>query len=239
MPKNKVTDLITDREMVYARLIQSGTMTDREAAEAAGLNPETAAYIKSKPRVRAYMLEHRAAMQAQLAQQEAEGLRKQSISREQVLARLWEIANMSPEMTRNSVTGQVKAISMIVAIEGLIPDRKEKPSASPLPKPNIYRAPWLPGQQDEAATDQPSPDLVPHQEEPAIPDPLPAAATDTPSDPEPTPSPAFNSSEFNSAHSLAPAKTNPWVPEASGFAYTPDPRTAFSIPPRKPFGRRR
>jgi hypothetical protein len=49
MPKNTVTDPITDQEMAFAHLILSGTMNDRRAAEAAGLNPETAAYTKSKP----------------------------------------------------------------------------------------------------------------------------------------------------------------------------------------------
>ena len=43
MPKNDVTDLITDLEMQFARLILSGTMTDRAAAEAVGLEPESAA----------------------------------------------------------------------------------------------------------------------------------------------------------------------------------------------------
>ena len=61
MPKNKVTDLITDQEMVFAHLVLAGNMTDRQAAETAGLNPESAAYTKAKPRVRAYMAEHRAA----------------------------------------------------------------------------------------------------------------------------------------------------------------------------------
>ena len=74
MPKNKVSDLITDQEIAFARLVLSGTMTDRRAAEAVGLNPDTAAYTKSKPRVRAYMLEHRTAVQQQLAEQETEGL---------------------------------------------------------------------------------------------------------------------------------------------------------------------
>ena len=124
MPKNNVTDLITDQEMAYARLVLSGTMTDREAAQAVGLNPDAAAYTKSKPRVRAYMLEHRAAMQQQILAQEAEKLRRQEQRREQVLDRLWEIANLSSEMTRGSITGQVKAIQMIVAIEGMIPDRR-------------------------------------------------------------------------------------------------------------------
>ena len=70
MPKNKVSDPITDQEMAFARLVLSGAMTDRQAAEAAGLHPDSAAYTKSKPRVRAYMLEHRAAVQQQFVQQE-------------------------------------------------------------------------------------------------------------------------------------------------------------------------
>jgi hypothetical protein len=72
MPKNKVSDPITDQEIAFARLVLSGGMTDRQAAEAAGLNPDSAAYTKSKPRVRAYMLEHRAAVEQQLVQQEAD-----------------------------------------------------------------------------------------------------------------------------------------------------------------------
>jgi hypothetical protein len=123
MPKNKVIDPITDQEMAFARLVLSGAMTDRQAAEAAGLNPDSAAYTKSKPHVRAYMLEHRAAVQQQLVQQEADGLHRLNLDREQVLARLWEIANLSPEMTRGSITGQVKALSMIVAMQNFIPDR--------------------------------------------------------------------------------------------------------------------
>jgi hypothetical protein len=55
MPKNKVSDPITDQEIAFARLVLSGAMTDRHAAEAVGLNPDSAAYTKSKPRVRDYM----------------------------------------------------------------------------------------------------------------------------------------------------------------------------------------
>ena len=66
-----------------------------------------------------------------------------NLDREQVLARLWEIANLSPEMTRGSVTGQVKAISMIVAMENFIPDRRavssEKKSPPTPTRPQIYR----------------------------------------------------------------------------------------------------
>jgi hypothetical protein len=49
MPKNTVTDPITDQEMAFAHLVLSGTMNDRQAAEAAGLNPDTAAYTNPSP----------------------------------------------------------------------------------------------------------------------------------------------------------------------------------------------
>src|SRR5713101_7977219 len=158
MPKNTVTDPITDQEIAFAHLILSGTMNDRRAAEAVGLNPETAAYTKSKPRVRAYMNEHRAAVREKLVDQEAdlsrravEGLRKLNFGRDQILARLWELATLSPEATRGSIAGQIKAMSMIVAIEGLIPDRRFSPPtaqpAAPPVDPDIYPAEWLRKQQ--------------------------------------------------------------------------------------------
>ena len=48
MPKNNVCDP-TDQEIAFARLVLSGTMTDRRAAETVGLHPDSAAYTKSKP----------------------------------------------------------------------------------------------------------------------------------------------------------------------------------------------
>src|ERR1700729_3218646 len=156
MPKNKVSDPITDQEIAFARLVLSGAMTDRHAAEAVGLNPDSAAYTKSKPRVRAYMLEHRAAVQQQLVQQEVEGQRRLNLDREKLLDRLWEIANLSPEMTRGSITGQVKALSMIIAIQNFIPNPRsrdrlavssEKKSPPAPPQPRIYAEACRAGQQ--------------------------------------------------------------------------------------------
>ena len=137
MPKNTACDPITDQEIAFAHLILSGTMTDRRAAEAVGLNPDTAAYTKAKPRVRAYMIEHRAAVKEKLVDQEAEGLRKLNIGRDQVLDRLWELAALSHEQTRGSIAGQIKALAMIAAIEGLIPDRRfHHTPRNPRPRPS-------------------------------------------------------------------------------------------------------
>jgi hypothetical protein len=155
MPKNNVSDPITDQEIAFARLILSGTMNDRRAAEAVGLNPETAAYTKAKPRVRAYMLEHRAAVREKLVDQEADGLRRLNLGRDQILTRLWELATLSHEATRGTIAGQIKALSMIVAIEGLVPSgmnaRRFSPPATqpapqvlhpePAPKPTAEAAP--------------------------------------------------------------------------------------------------
>jgi hypothetical protein len=147
MPKNKMSDPITDQEIAFARLVLSGTMTDRHAAEAVGLNPDSAAYTKSKPHVRAYMHQHRAAVQQQLVQQETDGLRRLHLDHEKVLDRLWEIANLSPEMTRGSITGQVKALSMIIAMQNFIPDpravssQKKSTPAPTQPQTNAEPAP--------------------------------------------------------------------------------------------------
>jgi hypothetical protein len=230
MPKNQVSDPITDQEIAFAHLVLSGTMTDRHAAEATGLNPDTAAYTKAKPRVRAYMLDHRAAVHQQLVQQETEGLRRLNLGRERVLTRLWEVANLSPEMTRGSVNAQVKALTMIVAIEGLIPDRPavspavslEKKS-TPLPTAQIDASAWLREQQGKTAL-EPRPDLVRGEDGAGVPDPPSGAAPEAPPPPDtdfdPT-SPAF----VERFTSLATATSAPRVP----VFFERDTREPFSI----------
>jgi hypothetical protein len=153
MPKNIVTDPITDQEVAFAHLVLSGTMNDRAAAEAAGLNPDTAAYTKAKPRVRDYMIEHRNAVSEKLVEKEVEGLRKLNLGRDQILARLWELANLSHEVTRGSIAGQIKAVSLIIAMEGLIPGRgvslpQTQTTVSPV-EAQIRSAQWLNKQQQD------------------------------------------------------------------------------------------
>jgi hypothetical protein len=242
MPKNTVTDPITDQEMAFAHLVLSGTMNDRQAAETAGLNPDSAAYIKSKPRVRDYMLEHRAAVSQKLVEQEAEGLRKLNIGRDQILARLWELANLSPEATRGSITGQVKAMSMILAVEGLIPDRRAsssetKPAAPPV-KPQIYQAEWLRKQHQQAASTDPAnpaPATEPESPAPQIPEPE--------LSPKPVSKPSNDPNHPNPIDPFITPKGTSWVPATSGafddlLHATNALRLPFSLP-KNPFGSRR
>ncbi len=236
MPKNKVSDLITDQEMAFARLVLSGRMTDQQAAEAVGLNPATAAYTKSKPRVRAYMLEYRALMQQQLVEQETEGLRRQNQRREQVLARLWELANMSSEITRGSITGQVKAMSMIVAIDGLIPDRRAgSAEKKPAPPPtNAYPNPaaWRREQQGETTGSDPDPAFA--QEEDGLPVPEAEPAPGSAADVSPEPGRIFDPGESTlpNGSSLTETQSPPYA------AFAPDTRVPFSLPMKRSAWRR-
>ena len=233
MPKNQVSDLITDQEITFAHLVLSGTMTDRQAAEAAGLNPDTAAYTKAKPRVRDYMLEHRAAVHDRLLQQEFEEQRRLNQGRERVLARLWEIADLDPDMTRNSMSAQIKALSMIVAIEGLIPNRNDdrragsaqnKPGPPPV-HPPIDTAAWLREQQGKTT----GPDSVRDEHESGVPDPPPGETADAPSNLGSTPGPDFNSSQSIFARPSSPSEATPSAPHALVSASAPDNRTPASM----------
>jgi len=224
-------------------------MNDRRAAEAVGLNPETAAYTKAKPRVRAYMNEHRAAVSERLVDQEAQGLRKLNLGRDQILTRLWELATLSHEVTRGSIAGQIKALSMIVAIEGLIPDRRLSPSAKQPAAPplevDIYQPEWLRERERQAAGEEPDDAVAAAEAPPAapqIPDPEPAPKPAT-ATPPPPPDRNFDRNQSNLSGLLIPHGSN-WVPLAtnSGFDAVPhttsSPRQPFSIK-RNPFGRRR
>jgi hypothetical protein len=213
MPKNTVTDPITDQELAFALLVLSGTMNDRQAAEAVGLNPDAAAYTKAKPRVRDYMIEHRNAVSEKLVQ-EVEGLRKLNLGRDQVLARLWELARLSHEVTRGSIAGQIKAISMIVAIEGLIPGRVPSPPATQptAPPAQIYNSEWRGQQQHQPVGEQPTDPLAAAKTPPAAPQvPHP--------EPAPKPMPNFDPPQTSPINPfINPPKLNR-VPAATDFTF--------------------
>jgi hypothetical protein len=216
MPKNNVTDLITDLEMQFARLILSGTMTDRQAAEAVGFDRSSAADLKSKPRVRDYMREHRAAVEQKLIELDAGELRRRNQSRDQVLDRLWEIARLDTEKTRNSASAQVKALSLIIAIEGLVPNRHDGRRAvsaqnQPAPSPvaaQFYKSAWNRTQQNG----EPQPPSAQEDVQGEAASQPASGATDAPvSAPEPAPDP--------SRPTLSPY-----------MRFVPDSRVPFSIP---------
>ena len=143
-------------------------------------------------------------------------MRRLNLDREQVLDRLWEIANLSPDMTRGSITGQVKALSMIVAMQNFIPDRRavsaEKKSAPAPTHPQIYacRGP-RPQAATPATTNDPRAQAAP------------GSAGDAPPDPGP--------SQSTFANRFTPSEAPP--PYVPLFTSVPDLRVRFSI--KNPF----
>jgi hypothetical protein len=93
----------------------------------------------------------------------------ETVGRDQILARLWYLASLTPEATKGSIAGQVKALSMIVAIEGLIPDRRQPATqpqpVSPAAKPRIYVSQWMRRQHPEAAEPEEAMEVPPQHPE--------------------------------------------------------------------------
>jgi hypothetical protein len=118
MTKRSVTDFITDQDAASARLKVSDAMDDREAMEAAGPKFTCAG---SRRRVRTAMDERHAAPGERLVEKRTEERRGPHPVREEVLAQLWEVANLSPEATGGNMDDQLEALSKIAAIEGLMP----------------------------------------------------------------------------------------------------------------------
>jgi hypothetical protein len=143
MPKGPVETPITDQEIAFAHLVLAGKLTDREAAEAVGLSPGQAYYVKAKPRVKEYMASHRASVRAGLVQHEVNTLVEFNIGREQILAKWWEFASIDPAKTGYNTTGQSKALDSLwkaLGFEGSKKPGEEEPEPEP---PNIYHPPWL------------------------------------------------------------------------------------------------
>jgi hypothetical protein len=99
--------------IAYAHLVLAGKLTDREAAEAVGISPGHAAYVKGKARVREYMASHRASVRAGLVQHEIDALAEFNIGREQILIKWWEFATIDPKLTGYNTSGQSKALDSL------------------------------------------------------------------------------------------------------------------------------
>ena len=181
---------------------------------------------------------------------ETEELHRLAQSRGRVLARLWEIADLAPEKTRNGMSAQVKALSLIIAIEGLIPDRRavsaEKKTAQQPETPPFYVSEWMRTQKNGQSVDP----QTPLSQEQAAAQPQSPTASECADDPAHTPGPP--STELSSPRPersvvegpavsgpLNPLQSSPLLPRVptADFA-APDTRRPFWIDKTR-FGRRR
>jgi hypothetical protein len=250
MPKNTVSDPITDQEMAFAHLVLSGTMNDRRAAEAAGLNPDTAAYTKAKPRVRAYMIEHRAAVERKAG---GPG------SRRAAQAEPWSRPGPGPALGTGQSQPRSNQGHHRRPDQGSCDDRSHRrpdsrppllptetqPTAPPV-KAQFYKSQWLREQQHQPVAEEPGDPVagtktppaapqVPHPE-PAL-EPAAALANDTSSPNLDLPQPSLANPFIN------PKGLN-WVPDATDCVFDAvlDKASSLRLPfsPDKRFsGRRR
>jgi hypothetical protein len=196
---------------------------------------------KNEVTVHAHIREHQPDTQQEHVEQSTAEHRTFTVTRDQILTRLWEIAHISPEITRGSLVGQVKALSMIVAIEGLIPDRRAaSPRNQPAPPPvtpDIYKSAWLRAQQTgENDGENVDPPQTASQGETAT---GPSSAPDGPpptAEPAPAPAAAVSQQRTAPGNGTPTPSLAPRVPMADHFA--PDTRVPFSIK-KNPFARRR
>ena len=62
------------------------------------------------------------------------------IGRDQILAKYWELANLTPQETKGSITGQLKALDSLCEELRLKPVDTNRPGSQ-----EIYRSAWLAG----------------------------------------------------------------------------------------------
>ena len=60
------------------------------------------------------------------------------IDREQILAKYWELANLTPEQTKGNITGQLKALDALWQELRLKPIDINRPASQ-----EIYRSAWM------------------------------------------------------------------------------------------------
>jgi hypothetical protein len=172
--------------------------------------PEKELLVRKKPFNK--LIPNQKMTSAHHPQEAVEEPRPHTIGTARVVARLWELATLSHQATRNSISGQIKALSMIVAIEGLVPDRRAAQKPAPTATgANIYKAPWLVKAEAKAAAEAAGFEVIERQDtSPSAEPPEDGTAVN------PTPSPAPVGGKSAPAQpTWAPSKYESFVPDAS------------------------
>lgn len=107
-------------EIIYGK-------TPAEAAVALGLEASTGAAYMHRAAVNEYLREFRSYFAQLMAEGEAKKMFKRNITRETIAERYMDLASVPPQMTRDSIEGQVKALEALVALLGLKFDMSKLP----------------------------------------------------------------------------------------------------------------
>jgi len=80
--------------------------------------------------------------------------RQPGIGRAEILRKYWELANLDPEVTKGTITGQLKALDSLCE-ELALEESGDDPSAA-RPQQQIYRSAWLRLTARETSSDEPA-----------------------------------------------------------------------------------
>jgi hypothetical protein len=123
-PKRKTARELTpisEQEMAFCHLLitrNAKNRTEAQCAEMAGFPPKSANVLKRKPRIQQYLMIYQTQFAAMMAQQEVDKMLALDIDRSALVRKLWMLANITPERTRGTITGQVDAIEQIAGMLG-------------------------------------------------------------------------------------------------------------------------
>jgi hypothetical protein len=65
------------------------------------------------------------------------------IGRAEILGKYWELANLNPEITKGTITGQLKALDSLCQELGFQPSATEKSADTAEEPADVYRSAWL------------------------------------------------------------------------------------------------
>jgi hypothetical protein len=75
------------------------------------------------------------------------------ICRAQILEKYWELANLEPEATKGSITGQLKALDSLCQELDIVPPKKNLPEDKHDSERKIYRSSWMRSSKTSGTTD--------------------------------------------------------------------------------------
>jgi hypothetical protein len=119
---------IAETEILFCHLVLKGTgdpsATNLDRIEAAGAKvgytKAMASKVYHRKPVQAWLEKYRERLMVEMAREDVRQLRRGGFTREDVLTLLHDLATMSPDKTKGSITGQVAAAAEMGKIMGLV-----------------------------------------------------------------------------------------------------------------------
>lgn len=120
-------------EMNFCHMLLKSKATNPEgAAKAAalelGLNELEGERMMNRRQVKAYLERFQMVFMERMAESEARNLINRRISRETIAERYMQLADTPPQLTKDSIDGQITALDSLVALLGYKPDFKNLPN---------------------------------------------------------------------------------------------------------------